>query len=85
LKYDDRYARESICEEAARTNYTHRLLQNLTNSEETAHKKSLEMLTIMHSLHFSAPLYHYAESGQNDAIKTEINMILEGRSRRIQE
>lgn len=78
LKYSDRYAKESICEEATRTNYTQRLIENLANPETITYKKSLDMLKIMHSLHFSTPLYEYAESGENNSIKKEISLVLQG-------
>jgi len=76
LKYKDRYAKESICEEAGRTNFTQRLISNLMSRDETLYAKSREMLGIMHSLHLSTSLHEYLKSGEEDAIKREIALLM---------
>ncbi|HLE40684.1 MAG TPA: HEAT repeat domain-containing protein [Nitrospirota bacterium] len=78
LKYTDRYAKGSICEELERTNFTQKLIENLTSSDKRTHEKSREILRIMHSLNFSTPIYDYLNSGKNNGIKHEMaSLILE--------
>lgn len=78
LRYKDRYAKGSICEEAEKTNFTQRLIENLTSPDRSVYEKSREILRIMHSLNFSTPLYDYLNSGKNAAVKHEIaSLVLE--------
>jgi hypothetical protein len=78
LKYKDRYAKGSICEELERTNFTQKLIENLTSPDRRIFEKSREMLRIMHSLNFSTPIYDYLNGGKNDVIKHEMaSLILE--------
>ncbi|MCX7974895.1 MAG: HEAT repeat domain-containing protein [Candidatus Aminicenantes bacterium] len=79
LKYDDRYVKETICEEIERTNLVNRLIENLGQKNGELYNKSKEILIIMHSLNFSTPLKEYLKSGPNDKIKEEIRQILESK------
>jgi hypothetical protein len=76
LKYWDRYAKESICEEAERTNFAQRLIENLMSPDATICAQSRQILGIMHSLHFSTPLHDYLNDGKKDAIKQEIALLM---------
>ncbi|MGE5172571.1 MAG: HEAT repeat domain-containing protein [Betaproteobacteria bacterium] len=76
LKDRDRYAKESICDEAQRTNLTQRLIANLTGRNGEVYEKSREILKIMHSLNFSTRLYDYLDKGKKDEIKQEIALLL---------
>ncbi|MCM8781162.1 MAG: HEAT repeat domain-containing protein, partial [Candidatus Omnitrophica bacterium] len=76
LRYNDRYAKEIVCEEIEKTNFVYKLIENLGSSDKNIYEKSKEILNIMHSLNFSTPLYEYMKNGRNDKIKGEINLIL---------
>lgn len=76
LRYKDKYAKESICEEIEKTNFIYRLIENLDSDNRYIYEKSKEILNIMHSLNFSTPLVEYIKRGGNDKIKSEINLIL---------
>lgn len=76
LRHKDRYAKESICEEIEKTNFVYRLIENLDSSDRNIYEKSKGILNIMHSLNFSTPLVEYMKKGENDKIKSEINLIL---------
>jgi len=78
LRYKDRYAKGSICEELERTNFTRTLIENLTSPDKRTHEKSRDILRIMHSLNFSTPIYDYLNSGKDNGIKHEMaSLILE--------
>lgn len=76
LKYEDRYVRETICEEMEKTHLVYRLIENLGQAEGEDYQKSKEILSIMHLTKFSTPLYEYLRVGQNEKIKDEIRNIL---------
>ncbi len=76
LHDEDRYAKESVCEEAGRTNFTRRLIENLMSPDKRIYEKSRDILRIMHSLNFSTPLYGYLENGEHAAIKREIRLLM---------
>ncbi len=77
LKYEDRYAKESICEEAQRTKLTQRLIENLDDRHAGVSGKSREILGIMNSLNFSTALYDYLNSGAKDSIRQEIALLMQ--------
>jgi hypothetical protein len=77
LKYHDRYAKESICEEAQRTKLTQKLIANLADRDAHVYGRSREILRIMHSLNFSTVLYDYLNSGTTEAIKQEIALLMQ--------
>lgn len=77
LHYEDRYAKETICEEIEKTGLVRQLIENLASENGNKYKKSKEILTIMHSLNFSTPLLEYMKSGEKEKVKEEINKILE--------
>jgi hypothetical protein len=77
LQHTDRYAKESICEEAEKTRFTQRLIANLMSKDAGIYGKSRAILGIMHSLNFSTPLHDYVASGDNDAIKRELVFLMQ--------
>jgi HEAT repeat protein len=78
LQDRDRYAKESICEEAERTYFIQWLIANLASDDARIYEKSRGILKLMHGLNFSTPLREYLENGENDAIKREITLLMEG-------
>jgi len=76
LKFKDRYAKESICEEIEKTDFISRLITNLISKDPKTYEKSKEILHIMYSLNFSTPLAEYLKKGGDDKIKKEIHLIL---------
>jgi len=77
LNHTDRYAKESICEEAERTHFTQRLIENLVSPDTKIQEKSREILRIMHALNFSTLLHDYLKSGEKDAIKRDISLLMQ--------
>jgi HEAT repeat protein len=77
LQHTDRYAKESICEETERTNYTQRLIESLMSPDAEISAKSRAVLGIMHSLNFSTPLHEYVAKGDNDALKRELLLLMQ--------
>jgi hypothetical protein len=67
LTGSDRYAKDSICEEIEKTDYSSQLIKNLTAPDGDLQKKSRQVLEIMHSLGFSTPLNDYLEKEHDDA------------------
>ena len=65
----DRYAKDSVCEEIEKTNFSARLIENLKGSDQRLQEKSRRILEIMHSLGFSTPLDGYLERGGDEAVK----------------
>jgi HEAT repeat protein len=55
----DRYAKDSICEEIEKTNFSGQLINNLKADDRNLQNKSYRVLAIMHSLGFSTPLREY--------------------------
>jgi hypothetical protein len=75
----DGYAKESICEEIEKTNFSARLIENLQAQDQDLKKKSLQILEIMHSLGFSIPLNEYLEQAGDEQGKELIrNMMMTG-------
>ena len=77
LQDRDRYAKESICEEAERTYFNQWLIANLASGDTRIFEKSRGILMLMHGLNFSTPLREYLKKGENDAIKREITLLME--------
>jgi HEAT repeat protein len=77
LQDRDQYAKESICEEAERTDFTQSLITNLGSGDRGIYEKSRTILRIMHSLNFSTPLHDYLKNGGKEAIKREIALLLQ--------
>lgn len=65
----DRYAKDSVCEEIEKTNFSARLIENLKGGDQRLQEKSRRILEIMHSLGFSTPLDGYLERGSDEAVK----------------
>jgi HEAT repeat protein len=76
LKYRDLYAKESICEEIEKTNFSSMLIENLASENREIQAKSREILHVMHSLHFSTPLREYLKRSKNEAIGQEIRLLI---------
>ncbi len=77
LQRTDRYAKESICEEAEKTRFTQGLMANLMSGDRGIYGKSRAILGIMHSLNFSTPLHDYIAKGDNDALKRELVLLMQ--------
>lgn len=76
LRRDDRYARESICEEIERTRFTDRLFAYLGGTDAALASASRAILEIMRSLRFSTPLVAYARHGGDPAAREQARAIL---------
>ncbi|MDH4230536.1 MAG: HEAT repeat domain-containing protein [Nitrospirota bacterium] len=81
LRYNDQYARESICEELERTNYVYRLIENLASDNREIYSKSREILNIMHSMNFVTPMAEYLREGSSDKIINDLGLILGERAK----
>jgi len=69
LNSSDRYAKDSICEEIGKTNFSDQLIKNLRAGDPARQKKSRRVLEIMHSLGFSTPLTEYLQQEGNEKEK----------------
>lgn len=76
LTGDDRYAKDSICEEIEKTDFPDRLIRNLKAGDRAIQQKSRKILEIMHSLGFSTPLREYLERDGNETEKELLRTIL---------
>lgn len=76
LKYNDLYAKESICEEIEKTNFSALLIKNLASKDKDIYRKSREILHTMHALHFSTPLREHLTEN-NDEVRDEIRLLLD--------
>ncbi len=72
----DGYAKDSICEEIEKTNFSARLINNLKASDRGLQEKSRQVLEIMHSLGFSTPLNEYLEQEGDEAEKELIRSMM---------
>jgi HEAT repeat protein len=75
LGSEDRYARESVCEEIERTNLAKRLIENLESRDQEIREKSRKILSLMHSLNFSTPLQEYFKK-ETQSLKENLFQIL---------
>jgi HEAT repeat protein len=76
LMTEDAYAKESICEEIEKSRFVDQLIEHLGGNDETLRIKSVAILRIMHSMHFSTPLLECSSADGSVRIKEEINRIL---------
>ena len=76
LGRDDRYAKESICEEMVRTHFTDRLFSYLDGGDAVLAGKALTVLTAMHSLRFSTPLEEFLRTGAGGWARDEVRRVL---------
>jgi HEAT repeat protein len=76
LKSDDRYAKESVCEEMQKTYFVDLLLELLANGREANTVKAREILTVMAACGFSSPLTEFAATQKDPVHVKEINLIL---------
>ena len=72
----DGYAKDSICEEIEKTNFSGRLIKNLKASDRGLQDKSRQVLEIMHSLGFSTPLSEYLEQEGDETEKELIRSMM---------
>jgi HEAT repeat protein len=72
----DRYAKDSICEEIEKTNFSVRLIENLKAPDQNLRKKSLQVLELMNSLGFSTPHKAYLEDGGDESVKELIRTMM---------
>lgn len=78
LKSNDRYAKESVCEEMQKSNFVDILLELLTNSQGTNVVKAREILTVMAACGFSSPLKEFVATTKDAIRAKEINLIIIG-------
>jgi len=76
LGHDDRYAKESICEEMVRTHFTDRLFAYLDDGDAVLAGKALTVLTAMHRLRFSTPLEEFLRTGAGGWARNEVRRVL---------
>jgi HEAT repeat protein len=72
----DRYAKDSVCEEIEKTNFSEQLINNLKASDRVLQRKSRQVLEIMHSLGFSTPLSVYLEQEGDEKGKELIRSMM---------
>ena len=78
LNSNDRYAKESVCEEMQKSNFVDILLELLTNSQGTNVVKAREILTVMAACGFSSPLKEFVATTKDAIRANEINLIING-------
>jgi hypothetical protein len=76
LTGSDRYAKDSICEEMEKTNFTGRLIKNLAANDQGLQKRSRQVLEIMHSLGFSTPLSEHLEKESDEMGKKLVRALM---------
>jgi HEAT repeat protein len=76
----DRYAKDSICEEIERTNFSGQLIKNLNASDRGIQKKSRQVLEIMCSLGFSTPLSEFLAQDGDETEKELIRSVMKTES-----
>jgi HEAT repeat protein len=73
LNGEDRYAKDSVCEELENTGFSARLIDNLTGNDAVLQKKSRQILDLMCSLGFSTTLEAYraqcSTAGERDNVR----------------
>ena len=72
LKGSDKYAKDSICEEIEKTDFSGQLIKNLQSNDRDLQYKSRQVLEIMHSHGFSTPLSQYLEHEGDETAKEVI-------------
>ncbi len=72
----DRYAKDSICEEIEKTNFSGRLIKNLKARDGGLQKKSRRILELMYSLGFSTPLSEFLEQEGDETEKELIRSMM---------
>jgi HEAT repeat protein len=72
----DRYAKDSICEEIERTNFSVQLIKNLKARDRELQNKSRQVLEIMHSLGFSTPLDEFLAQAGDETEKELIRGLM---------
>lgn len=80
LKYEDAYAKGSICEEMQKSNFVSNLIENLESESRDIYEKSRAILKHMCSLHFTTPLVEYLKSDGKKNIRKEIENILQAQA-----
>ncbi|HEY6011399.1 MAG TPA: HEAT repeat domain-containing protein [Nitrospirota bacterium] len=72
----DRYAKDSICEEIEKMNFSGQLIKNLKADDPALQNKSRQILKAMHSLGFSTPLTEYLEREGDESGKELIRTMM---------
>ena len=78
LKSNDRYAKESVCEEMQKTYFVDLLLELLVNGREANAVKAREMLTVMAACNFLSPLKEFVATTKDPLRADEIKLIIAG-------
>jgi len=78
LGLNDRYAKESICEEMVRTHFTDRLFTYLGGDNGALAGKAQAVLTTMHRLRFSTPLEEFLRTAPRGRAREAAARILSG-------
>lgn len=78
LQSNDRYAKESICEEMQKNGFVDLLLELLANGSEANAMKAREMLTVMAACGFLSPLKEFVAATKDPLRAHEIKLIIAG-------
>jgi HEAT repeat protein len=78
LGLNDRYAKESICEEMVRTHFTDRLFTYLDGNNASLAEKAVTILTTMHRLRFSTSIEEFLRTAQAGRARDAAGRILSG-------
>lgn len=81
LTGEDRYAKDSVCEELEDTGFSARLIDNLTGNDAVLRKKSQQILDLMCSLGFSTTLETYRAQCGNAGERAAVRGMAELESR----
>ncbi|MGH2670315.1 MAG: HEAT repeat domain-containing protein, partial [bacterium] len=76
LRRTDGYAKQTVCEEIQRTDFTKRLFEHLRQSDGAYYRQSREILETMASLNFASPLRQALEETEDSALQRELGSIL---------
>jgi hypothetical protein len=76
----DTYAKDSICEEIEKTNFSSQLIKNLAANDGVLQKKSRRILEIMQSLGFTTPLNEYLVQGDDETGKELVRRVMKAGS-----
>jgi len=78
LKSNDRYAKESVCEEMQKSNFVDLLLELLINGNEANALKAREILTVMAACGFLSRLKEFVATTKDPIRADEIKLIVAG-------
>jgi hypothetical protein len=78
LKSNDRYARESVCEEMQKSNFVNLLMELMTGRQGKNIEKAREILTAMAASGFSSPMKEFVATAKDPTSANEIKQIIAG-------